>query len=160
MRTRRLSALTILLAVVVTTLAAGPVAAAPLDKQRDRSDNTMYFQYNPVTGRIDTAFSSRLVRRGDRIDFLVYAQERRTSEVGERLRARINLGLNRDRAVSFDGVLTVVIQDDTGARAFRGTRSVDFVLRPREGMRRRHFRWIFDLDKSGYYTITAKFRAD
>jgi hypothetical protein len=160
MRSHRSAALIALLAVCATCLMAGPAAAAPLTKRRDRSDNTMYFQYNPATGRIDSAFSSRLVRRGDRVDFLTYAMERHGADEGRRLRARINVRLNRDRGIRYDGIFTVVVQDDVGATVYEGTRDVNFVLRPREGLRSRRMRWIFDLSAPGYYTIFAKFRAE
>ena len=160
MSSRRRIAATTLLPLVALTLWASPAAAAPIEKQRDRSDNTMYFQYNSVSGKIMSAYSSRLVTRGDRVDFLTYAQERKTAIEGRRLRARIALRLNRDRAVRYDGVFTVLVQDEVGLTVFKGARSVNFALRPQEGERRRGFRWIFDLDTPGYYTIFARFRSD
>lgn len=134
------------------------VAAAPVDIRNDRSDNTLYFTYNENKGRIPTAFSSRLIRREDRVDFFAYVVERKGAVEGRRLKARLVLRLNRKRAVRYAGRFRFWVLDEQGATAFRRTKHVDLVLRQRPGRRKQVLRWIFDLDDSGNYTAFARFR--
>jgi len=131
-------------------------AAAPIDIKRDRSDNTMYFQYDAVTQTMPSAYSSRIVRRNDRVDFLAYVTERQRE--GDPLRGRLVVRLNHDRAVHYEGRLTLLVLDATGAIAFKGIRDVDFVLRPRKGRRARYFKWTFPL-LSGDYTTFGRFKS-
>jgi hypothetical protein len=137
-----------------------PAAAAAIRKRYDRSDNAFSFHYDSGNGRITSAFSSRrLIRRNrDRVDFFVYVREREGA-AQDRLRGRIGLRLLRRRAVRYDGRFRLVVRDETGGVAFRGSRDVDFVLRPRRGRRTRVLRWAFDLP-TGDYTAIGRFRAD
>jgi hypothetical protein len=147
-----------LLVAVLCLWTVEPAAAAPMRIRRDRSDNTMTFTYNAVKGQIKAAASSVFWKSGDRVEFLSYVVERDVAVEGKRLKARIVLRLNRDRAVRYDGRFRFIIQDETGTTVFRRTQNVDLVLRPRRGERRRYLRWILDLP-SGKYTAFARFRA-
>jgi hypothetical protein len=133
------------------------VAAQPIKVRSDRSDNTLYFSYDALTGQIPSAYSSRIAHRGDRVDFFAYVTEREGATTGKRLLGRLVLRLNRDRPVRFHGRFRLIVEDATGLVSFRGTRVVDLVLRPRKGRRSRVIRWIFDLP-TGDYTAFGRFR--
>jgi hypothetical protein len=149
-----------LLAAVLSLWTVEPAAAAAITKRYDRSDNRFFFRYDG-NGQITSAFSSRrLMRRNrDRVDFFVYVREREDDAQGRQLRGRIRLRLYGRRAVRYDGRFRLVVRDETGAVAFRGSRDVNFVLRPRRGRRTRVLRWAFDLP-TGDYTAIGRFRAD
>jgi hypothetical protein len=146
-----------LLVAVLCICTAAPAAAAPVRIRSDRSDNTLYFNYNSLTGEIPSAYSSRIQTRGDRVDFFVYVTERPGAETGKRLLGRINLRLNRNRSVRYKGRFRFVVEDATGLSTFVGTRLVDIVLRPHKGRRTRVLRWAFDLP-AGDYTAFGRFR--
>ena len=158
METIRTSTRLVMLTALLFALSVPAAAAEPVEVRNDRSDNTMYFQYDAVTGTMPSAYSSRVIRRRDRVDFFAYVAQRSDAPLGKRLRGRIVMRLNRDKPVHYEGRIVLVVEDGTGLTAVRRTRNVDFVLRPREGRRSRIFRWTFDLP-SGDYTTFARFRS-
>jgi hypothetical protein len=149
-----------LLVAVLCLSTVRPAAADPIRIRRDRSDNTFYFTYKSGSGRIKQATSSVFWRPRDRVDFFSYVVERKATGKGKQLKARIVLRLNRGRAVRYNGRFRFIIQDEDGETThFRGSREVNFLLRPRKGDRKRYFRWIIDLP-TGEYRAFARFRAD
>jgi hypothetical protein len=149
-----------LLVAVLSLWTVEPAAAAAITKRYDRSDNMFSFHYDSGNGQITSALSGRrLTRNRDRVDFFTYVTEREGAAQGRRLRGRISLRLYGRRAVRYDGRFRLVVRDETGAVAFRDSRDVDFVLRPRRGRRTRVLRWAFDLP-TGDYTAVGRFRAD
>jgi hypothetical protein len=148
----------IALVAVLCLWTADPALAAPIKIKRDRSDNTMYFTYNPTKGEIPSAYSSRLLVRGDRVEFFAYVRERPGADVGRRLAGTVKLRVNRHGAVRYNGRFIFIIEDSDGSFE-RWTRRVNFVLRPRAGHRKRSLRWVFDLPDPGTYTAYARFRS-
>ncbi len=155
MQTKATMAVAVLLAVGVV---AGTASAAPLTMERDRTDNTYYFEYDPATGEIGTESSSLMLKRRDRVAFFVYIREAAPAE-GERLKANVSLRLNGDRAVRYKGTFSLV-RDDAGALVLKEDLERRIVLRPRKGERRSRFSIPFDLDTYGLnYEAKAIFRS-
>lgn len=152
---RRLIAPAVALAVLVAPTNA---LAAPLAPTREKSDNTMSFDYDADTGTIGTALSSRYVERRDTLGFSTYVRDDPEAEVGDRLLGIVQLTQGGKRAVKLDGTLSVAIENDEGKVIETLERKINIVLRPDKGKRSKTFRWRFDLG-SGYYTSKGSFKS-
>ncbi len=159
------SSLLVVVFVVVALVGAafaGPAAAGPLDVSSDRTDNGFSFTYDSTTGEITQAASSLRYDSRDPVSFIINIRENpKSDDVGERLRARLSLGLNRGmkRAVRYDGTFWFEITDRTDTVAFTDSEDRRIVLRPRPGWRRSVIRFNFDLP-SGTYDAKALFSAN
>lgn len=152
----RLSAVFVLLALLVALVPTG-VAAAPLDVERDRTDNGYSFTYDAAEGEIVDAASSIRFDRRDPVSFIIYVRENPKSEVvGERLRTRLSVGLNKDRVVRYDGTFSFEITDSAGTVVHTDSRDMKIVLRPKAGERKGSLSFVFDLP-SGSYSASGSF---
>lgn len=142
---------------MVLALASSTAAARPLSIEGEKSDNTMTFVYDAVTGRITDAASSRTLSRQDPLQFFTYVKDHPDAEVGKRLEAVVKLRLLKERAVELKGTLAVEIQSDAGATVETLEKEIDVVLRDRKGRRAKQFAWRFDLP-TGSYTALGSFK--
>lgn len=144
---------------LLVSLAVMPSAAAgrPLSPSSERSDNTMSFDYDAVSGEIGEAVSGRVISRRDRLEFVAWVRDFPEAEVGERLQGAVHLRVHRDKAIELRGTLAVVVQNDAGATIETLEREIDIVLRDRKGKRAKSFRWRFDLP-TGNYTVFGTFQ--
>ena len=134
-------------------------SAAPLTVERDRTDNGYSFSYDATNGEITQAASSIRFDRRDPVSFVIYVRENTKSEVvGERLRARLSLGLNGDRAVRYRGTFWFEITDVAGAIVYSDEVTRKIVLRPQPGARKAAMAFVFDLP-SGSYNASGYFEA-
>lgn len=142
-------------------LAGAPahVVAAPLEVERDRTDNGYSFTYDATEGEITEAASSIRFDRRDPVSFVIYVRENTSSdEIGERLRARLSVALNKDRVVRYDGTFWFEITDATGAVVATDGCERKIVLRPKAGSRKAAMSFVFDLP-SGSYDAAGYFEA-
>ena len=145
-----------LLAALIVAMAVTPALAAPVPIESDNSDNLFSFTYNGASGDIERASSSRILRRRDKVAFLLYIRERADAPVGERLVARIELDLLAEKALRYRGSFSFEVSDALGKVVYTGTRDANFVLRPRAKQRTEVLRIPFDL-ASGEFTAVASF---
>lgn len=145
-----------LVAALIVVLAAPAAHAAPASVESDGSDNLFSFTYNGATGDIERASSSRILRRRDKVAFLLYIRERADAPVGERLVARIELDLLAEKALRYRGSFSFEVSDALGNVVYTGSRDANLVLRPRDKQRTEVLRIPFDLT-SGEFTAAASF---
>ena len=148
-----------LLIAMVMLLAAPAAHAGPLGVEQDRSDNTFSFTYNGASGEIERASSSRILRRRDRVAFLLYVRERKEAEIGERLVGRMELDLLVEKALRYRGNFTFEVSDPLGNVIYQGSQYANVLLRPQDRQREEVLRIPFDLP-SGEYSAVAFFEAD
>jgi hypothetical protein len=138
-------------------LAPSSATAAPLEVERDRTDNGFSFSYDATEGEITTAASSIRFDRRDPVSFIIYVRENPNSDVvGERLRTRLSVGLSKDRAVRYRGTFWFEITDAAGTVVHRDEVARKIVLRPKPGARKASMGFVFDLP-SGSYDATGYF---
>ena len=147
-----------LAALVASLLAASPATARPLTVEEDVSDNVFSFTYDATDGDLERASSTRILRRNDRVAFLLYVRERAGAELGARLTGRIELELLASRARRYRGTFSVQITDAVGEVVLTVTDRANVLLRPKKGQRTEVLRIRFDLP-SGDYGATATFTA-
>lgn len=149
-----------LVALQVTAIAA-PVAAAPVEVQRDRVDGSSFFTWDADTGTFppDGDYgSSQTITRGDRVHFYADAAPVEGAPAGERLLGTLSLRLKGSQAVRYAGTFTFTVQ--WGDVVFhRLTQEASFTLRPASGKRRKVLRFPFDLEVDGTYAVYGRFRA-
>lgn len=143
---------------VIVGLIAAPASAAPLVMGRDRSDNGIYFVYDPetrsipeygsATGPSDNSF--------DRVSFTV-AVGTTPVEEPDPLVGIISLRLKGKRAVRYEGTFVVRITDSNEERALNVKIPVARTLRPKPGKRRATLTKTFSVP-GGFYTADAVFR--
>jgi hypothetical protein len=151
-----------LVLVVLASLAinSSVVQASPRAVKRDRTDNGFSFSYDGNEGEIDTATSSMRIERGDPVNFVIYIRDNPSSDtVGSRLRARLTLSLNKDRARRYLGRFSFEIKDATGTVVYTDGSDHDVRLRPRKGQRQAAITFVFDLP-SGDYSAEGLFEAE
>ena len=154
---RSISALALALLVAV---APGVVVAAPLEVERDRTDNGYSFTYDAAEGEIVSAASSIRFDRRDPVSFVIYVRRNTKSDtVGERLRTRLSVAVNKDRVVRYDGTFSFEITDPAGTVVYGASRELKVVLRPKPGQRKKSLSFVFDLP-SGDYNATGFFEGD
>lgn len=144
--------------IVVTALpalllAVVPVGAlaAPLDVRRDRTDNGYSFTYDATQGEIVDAASSIRFDRRDPVSFIIYVRENtKSDELGERLRTRLSVALNKDRVVRYKGTFSFAITDSAGTVIHSDSRDLKVVLRPKPGARKASMSFVFDLPSGSY----------
>lgn len=147
------------LAVLVALLMAAPTAhAGPLAVEEDYSDNTFSFTYDSVEGDLERASSTRILRKRDRVAFLLYVRERAGETVGERLNARLELELLGSRPRRYKGTFSFEITDALGTVVFQGSEEANVLLRPTDNQRVQVVRIPFDLP-TGDYSATASFQS-
>jgi hypothetical protein len=149
----------ILSLILLVALPLSAAQAAPRRVDGDTSDNQFWFTYDSATGDIESASSSRTLRKRDPVAFLLYIRERPNGAIGKRLAARLELELLRDRPVRYRGDFSIEITDGLGNVVYRGTERANVVLRPKAGQREETLRVRFDLP-SGDYSAKAIFAAD
>ena len=155
---RAVIAVSLALLVVV---APGIALAEPLDVERDRTDNGYSFTYDATKGEIVDAASSIRFDRRDPVSFVIYVRENTKSEVvGERLRTRLSVALNKDRAVRYDGTFSFEITDSAGTMVHTDSRELNVVLRPKPGQRKESIAFVFDLPSGSYHATGFFERAE
>ena len=136
---------------LLVALAPGLVFAEPLEMERDRTDNGYSFTYDASKGEIVDAASSIRFDRRDPVSFVIYVRENTKSDVvGERLRTRLSVALNKDRAVRYDGTFSFEITDSAGTVVYSDSRELKVVLRPKPGQRKESMSFVFDLPSGSY----------
>jgi hypothetical protein len=155
-RRRRTLALGLCLVALSATFA--PVSAAPLMRFRDHADNSLSFTYNESQGELTSATSSRMVKRGDRVDFLTGIADHPKAALGQRLTGILSLHLLVDRRVVYDGTFFYRVKNSQGEVVFTGTDAKKVVLRPLKGERTARMSFDFDVP-SGGYAVVGRFRA-
>lgn len=133
-----------------------PALAEPV--QTDRSDNTYYFTYDADKGEMTAEASSLQEKRRNPISQRVYIDTIPGAEVGRRIKATILFKLNAQTKRAFRGELAVEIRDATTQIVNRCVGDVNFVLRPKKGLRSARFVARFDLP-SGDYSAQSVFNA-
>lgn len=145
------------LGVLVALVLAAPMAhAGPLAVDEDHSDNTFSFTYDAVEGEIESASSTRILRRRDRVAFLLYVRERDGADTGERLNARIELELLGSRPRHYRGTFSFEVTDARGRVVHTGSKQANVILNPTDRQRTQVLRIPFDLP-SGDFSATASF---
>lgn len=145
------------LAVLVVLFLAAPMAlAGPLAVEEDHSDNTFSFTYDAVDGEIERASSTRILRRRDRVAFLLYVRDRDGADPGERLNARIELELLGSRPRHYRGTFSFEVTDALGRVVHTGSEQANVILKPTDRQRAQVLRIPFDLP-SGDFSATASF---
>ena len=131
---------------------ASPVSAAPVDVQRDRTDNGFSFSYDAAQGEITDAASSIRIDRTDPVSFVINIRENPNSdEVGRRLRARMSVALNKGHgARRYEGNFWFEIVDGAGTVVYSAARPRELVLRPKPQRRSDVMRFNFDLPSGSY----------
>lgn len=146
------------LLVLLVSLLPGLAVAAPLDVDRDRTDNGYSFTYDAAEGEIGDAASSIRFDRRDPVSFIIYVRENQHSdEVGKRLRTQLSVALTKDHAVRYDGTFWFEITDPAGTIIYSDSRELHVVLRPKPGKRKESFSFAFDLP-SGSYNAAGFFK--
>lgn len=126
-------------------------AAAPLVVDSDRTDNGFSFTYDASEGEIGDAASSIRIDKRDPVSFVINIhQNPRSDELGERLRTRLSVALNKDRVVRYNGTFWFEVTDAAGTVVHSDTRERKIVLRPRAGSRRSVMWFAFDLPSGSY----------
>ncbi len=138
------------LATLLTLCLTVGALAAPIVMSHDRSDNSYSFTYDAASGEIGDAGSGLRISRSDPVSFVIYIRENEGAEVGERLRAQLRLGLNKNQAVRYNGFFSFEITDSTGTVVYRDEVRKRIVLRPRPGERRARLGFLFDLPSGSY----------
>lgn len=140
-------------------LTPSPASAAPLEVERDRTDNGYSFTYDAATGEMPQAASSVRFDSRDRVSFVIYVRDNTKSDVvGERLRTVLSLALKKDRVVRYRGTFWFEITDAAGSVVYRDEVARKIVLRPRPGSRKAWMGFVFDLP-SGSYNAAGYFEA-
>lgn len=149
-----------LTAALLASLTFGEPGAYALAKpvRADRSDNTYYFTYDASEGETTSEASSLQEKRNDPVSHRIYIDTMAHAKVGKRIKAKIILRLNAKKKRAFRGDLGVEVRDSAAQIVYRAIRKVNFVLRPKKGMRKKRFVFRFDLP-SGDYSATSDFDA-
>lgn len=145
---RSLAAILLALLVAWAPMAA---AAAPLVVDSDRTDNDFSFTYDAAEGEIVDAASSIRIDKRDPVSFVINIHENpKSDELGERLRTRLSVALNKDQVVRYKGTFWFEVTDAAGAVVCSDSRERKVVLRPRPGSRRAVMWFAFDLPSGSY----------
>lgn len=146
---------------LLVALAPGLALAAPLEMERDRTDNGYSFTYDATEGEIVDAASSIRFDRRDPVSFVIYVRDNTKSDVvGERLRTRLSVGLSKDRVVRYDGTFWFEITDSAGTVIHTDSRDMKVVLRPKPGQRKASMSFVFDLPSGSYHATGFFERAE
>jgi hypothetical protein len=166
---RRLSRILIPLALAATLVGGASARAVTATIDRDRSDNTYYFDYDAASGKLGKQSSNAFYRRGDRVSFFVYIREAKNPMPGERLLGLLQLNLNckstrtgrcmwnKTEPVTYAGTFSLkVYLESSETVVYEDSQYKRFTLRHGKEDRKAAMRFMFDLP-SGSYLAKASF---
>ena len=154
---RSFAARAVLVGVLAVLVGAGAASAAPLEANRQGSNNAAEVVYDDVTASLETITDTSAIRIPEKIRMWISLNSDPAAEVGSRLLGELRIYLRGDKAMSFDGIFRLVLlNSDTGERT-RIEAADAFVLRPQVGRRSHKVHYVFDMP-SGTYLYFATYK--
>lgn len=154
---RSFAARAFLLALPAVLVGAGVAVAAPLEANRQGSNNAAEVVYDDVTASLETITDTSAIRIPEKIRMWIALTSDPEAEVGARLLGELRIYLRGDKAMSFDGVFRLVMLDSETGERTRVEVADAFVLRPQAGARNHKIHYVFDMP-SGTYLYFATYK--